>query len=836
VVSCPISLLAVILLITPRKKKWFAPFLIGSLLVASTQLLWIKELRKALPDSGYFQLLAIPSVRIGLGILGTVLILVALIRLFSSHDSVLDLGRQLERRGDHQGAARVMLDGGHTRQALRLFGKAQDWEGAAEASSRLGRTEDAARFYRKCGGESLSRAHRLFQQAGNSEEAQQCLRDYGKWLRSSGRLDEAIEVWVRSSDYERACRIVELTLKKGRLQPSLPAFSAAKRAAAETRNHKLLGALCELEGSWPDAGRYWSIAGDFHRAAAAFARAGRYTEAAELELKASQPDMAANYLLERLNKLRSQYFDLAGLSGEKSEKREFQKLTGKLVPLLKQLGRTKDLVDVLSVAGRSDEAINHLLENGMADVAAEVAVRAERWEMAGLIFEDLKRWGEAAEVYERAEQVAKAAQCSELAGDDQNAMELWKRLGRPVEAAHCLARIGSLEDGLKELHQNGLPEEACQLLKSHPGPVPDIPEIILDMAEYQVQRGHPGVAIGILQRAVLGVALQEHRLGPALALVDGLLKLGEIDKAQAQVDRILAFSFSNEQAQMLKRKIIQHRKGPSATVPAQVEVSAPEETEFAQRYEIQHELGSGGMGVVFLARDRKLDRDVAIKVLRTTSEEEAQRLKNEAMVAATLNHPGIVTIFDFEAGFDGYFIAMEYVPGETLAKLIKDDLQRVQRQLSSILIQIAESLIVAHDRQIIHRDLKPANILLTEDNRVKLLDFGIAARLDKDSGSGGICGTPYYMAPEQIRGDTPSPATDIYSLGTTAYHLATGHPPFRRGNVIQAQLEERPADPCEENPDLPRGLADIILHCLEKDPAERFADSRELAEALRALG
>jgi serine/threonine-protein kinase len=232
-----------------------------------------------------------------------------------------------------------------------------------------------------------------------------------------------------------------------------------------------------------------------------------------------------------------------------------------------------------------------------------------------------------------------------------------------------------------------------------------------------------------------------------------------------------------------------------------------------------------------------LERDVAIKVLRTTSVEEAARLEQEAKAAATLNHPGIVTIYDFEAGFDGYFITMEYVPGEALDLVIRTQPDRIRDHLLPVLVRLADAVAYAHSHQVIHRDLKPGNILLSGSHEVKILDFGIAARLDSGATAGpAVCGTPYYMAPEQIRGQDTTPATDIYALGATSFHLATGQPPFNEGNVIEAHLTQQPPDPEDLAPHLPNGLGEVILKCLEKEPGQRFESAADLREALVSVG
>jgi serine/threonine protein kinase len=194
-----------------------------------------------------------------------------------------------------------------------------------------------------------------------------------------------------------------------------------------------------------------------------------------------------------------------------------------------------------------------------------------------------------------------------------------------------------------------------------------------------------------------------------------------------------------------------------------------------------------------------------------------------------------VTIHDFEEGFDGYFIAMEYVPGEAMEDLLKANPERIRSRLVLLLLRLADAVAYAHSHHVIHRDLKPGNILLTPQDEVKILDFGIAARLDRGDGDKvSISGTPFYMAPEQIQGEPPTPATDIYAFGATAFHLATGRPPFHTGNVINDHLDKPPPNPVDLAPDLDPEIARIILRCLEKRPEDRYADTDELRADLEA--
>jgi len=772
------------------------------------------------------------------------LIIAGLVRLVVRPDADLRMAGKLKRRGDKLGAAELYRKGGGRRQALALFRQVRAWTKAAEVALELGDAHDAASLLRRAGGRHLTEASRLFRREGDTEAALRCEHDLAEWLMGDGRFDEAIEAWVRASQPLRAARAASIALNEGRLQPSHPAFHSARRAAQDARDHQLLARIHEAEDAWLDAARAWRAAGQHRRAAQNFMRASHLDEAAREEAAAGRPKESARLRIRYLDRLQERLAitNAQGAAGASEAQRLQQRIgqvTESLVRELSRLGMETELIDVLGSSGRIDEAVAMLVELGREAAAAELAHEAQRWDLAAPLLERVGRWGEASDVFELDGDFDHAARCAEKAGEDERALQLFRKLGRAHETAQCLARLGFLQDALIELHRSGLMAEASRLLRSFPGPVPDIPDVMLDLAQWIRSDGSLNEAISCLQRAVLGVALKAGRLDPAVALARLLHDAGDDEAAQEQLERVLDFDYAHQPAQELRHEIsaARHMHDYASTRPVGDEGAKPQlGASVEQRYEIQTELGRGGMGVVFQARDTRLDRDVAIKVLRTTSPEEAARLEREAKAAATLNHPGIVTIYDFEAGFGGYFIVMEFVPGVPLDELMRSDPGRVRRHMLRLLIRLADAVAYAHDHRVIHRDLKPGNILLTEGQDVKILDFGIAARLDSDSHKeSGVCGTPFYMAPEQIRGETPTPATDVYAFGATAFHLATGRPPFNKGDVIGAHLNTTAPDPLELAPDLGPGLGALILRCLEKGPEDRFSSAAELRDAVREL-
>src|SRR5438067_1625355 len=270
-------------------------------------------------------------------------------------------------------------------------------------------------------------------------------------------------------------------------------------------------------------------------------------------------------------------------------------------------------------------------------------------------------------------------------------------------------------------------------------------------------------------------------------------------------------------------------------------------------YRIIAKLGAGGMGEVYSAHDERLEREVALKIIRSgalADEAARKRFRKEALALSKLNHPNIATIFDFdfdsESGVE--LIAMEYVPGETLAERARTGAMP-EKDVIALALQIADALEEAHDRGIIHRDLKPGNVMVTPKGRAKVLDFGLAKLLRPTSGAAaapaltwsetqGVSGTLPYMSPEQLRDEAVDARSDIFSLGAVLYELTTGRQPFPEtvaSRLTDAILNHAPVPPRALNPRLSPELERIILKCLEKDPGLRYQAAKELRVDLHRL-
>ncbi len=242
------------------------------------------------------------------------------------------------------------------------------------------------------------------------------------------------------------------------------------------------------------------------------------------------------------------------------------------------------------------------------------------------------------------------------------------------------------------------------------------------------------------------------------------------------------------------------------------------------------------MGVVFLARQVSLNRPVALKMIlagQLANEIDVKRFYTEAEAAANLDHPGIVPIYEVGQHEGQHYFSMGFVEGQSLSQRLAEG-PLPSGEAAALMVKVAEAIEYAHQRGVIHRDLKPGNILLDRNGNPRVTDFGLAKRLQADSGltgSGQIMGTPSYMPPEQAgshRGEV-GPAADVYALGATLYALVTGRPPFQAATAMDTVLmvvSDEPVPPRRLNAGIPRDLETICLKCLQKEPGQRYARRR----------
>ncbi|HEX6478739.1 MAG TPA: protein kinase [Ktedonobacteraceae bacterium] len=275
----------------------------------------------------------------------------------------------------------------------------------------------------------------------------------------------------------------------------------------------------------------------------------------------------------------------------------------------------------------------------------------------------------------------------------------------------------------------------------------------------------------------------------------------------------------------------------------------------AGRYEIREHIATGGMASVFKTWDHRVERLVAIKILRSLDKNDlraVERFRREARAAAALAHPNAVTIYDFVEEFGQYFLVMEYIHGPTLKQLIGQRRHLLAHETLEIAAQVCAVLQVAHARGFIHRDIKPQNIMLASSGTpanglsvggsstllVKLTDFGIV-RVAEDAGltnSGIVLGTADYLSPEQARGEKLTASSDLYSLGVVMFEMLAGRPPFVGPTAVSIAMQHASTNPPslhQFNANVPPALEQIVMKALEKEPEDRFLSAAEMQQALR---
>jgi len=260
------------------------------------------------------------------------------------------------------------------------------------------------------------------------------------------------------------------------------------------------------------------------------------------------------------------------------------------------------------------------------------------------------------------------------------------------------------------------------------------------------------------------------------------------------------------------------------------------------RYQVIDKLGAGGMADVWVAEDLQLGRQVAVKVLHrrfTADEEFVERFRREARSAAGLQHQHVVAVYDRGEWDETYYIAMEYLPGRSLKEVVRDEGPLDPLRAVDITIQILRAARFAHRRGIIHRDLKPHNVILDDEDRAKVTDFGIAKAGASDmTQTGSIMGTAQYLSPEQAQGYAVTAQSDLYAIGIVLYEMLTARVPFEAESAVTIalkQVNEAPVPPSELNPAVPPELEGVVLRALEKEPARRFQDADEFISTLEAV-
>lgn len=825
-------------------------FLVNAFGVASLELE-----RQALSTSPLYGVLQRSgTLRLGLDLAGVLVVLGAL-RFTRPLAADVVAAREAARFGEFARAGDLLLKAGDVSGAKQMFRKGKSWARLAALEQRDGNEREAAVLYEKGGDGFAWEASRAWEAAGDPERARALVDAAMAAARAGARWDRLAEIAETTGD---SATLAEACRRLAEAQPAGPVRAALWKRTAEA---------ARAAGRPIEAAEAFRQAQDFERAGEMYLEGSRPIEAVRAFERSGALDRAAVAAASAGDTHAAQELAArdAEARGDLASAAEAWRKAGQVLraaALFERLGEYAHAAEAWSEADRAERAAPLWEKSG------DVARAAAAWEASG-------HAEKAASLYSRLDQFDKAATLFKTAGKLQLAAEALRSGGHPDEAAKLYARVGRGLDAARCLLAAGRRDRAWEELVAVPRGEPGLAETFHNLAEAHLAVGEALDAVHVMRELLGRSPVTTENIGHYRMLLRALREAGDPAEA-AEIGRVAAFDPSvlegrpalptaggagtaelNAQmpSALLRTPPALNRTGarrvpvrpsgstiPAYTAPAvpptapAAPLGAPEKPE--ERYEILAELGRGGMGVVHKALDRKLDRHVALKILpwQLRSDETAMRyFIREAKAIAALRHPNIVSLYDYGEGFGSLYLAMEFLEGPNLQKVMKTDPERVKKSWREWFVQSARGIAAAHAKGILHRDLKPANLQLDEHDILRILDFGLALPQADAGGTSKLIGSPAFFPPEVLRGELPSPASDVYSLGAAFYTLATGRWPYVGDDVLVARLERDPDDPRPFAPFLTESEVEVLLKCLARFRPDRYPDGGELLGALLAI-
>jgi tetratricopeptide (TPR) repeat protein len=503
---------------------------------------------------------------------------------------------------------------------------------------------------------------------------------------------------------------------------------------------------------------------------------------------------------------------------------------GLLARLHRERGQLGRAAEHFELAGCPREAAELLASASSFGRAAELFDRAGDALRAAEMFRSAGEWARAGDAYERALDLETAITCYQEAGETSKWVDALERKGEPFEAARIAIQHDDRARAIRLLQQVA-PEDA------------DYPDACTKLSEAYEREGHNEMAAQKLEEYLTV-------MGPEMTSPDLYSHLAELLERDDECERAIEVLES-----------LRHREPTYPHVATRIEALRKKQSEreitdsrgrasvsaglattgflSEERYELMEEIGRGGMGVVFKAHDKRLNRVVALKRLPDNLRDHPKAIQlflREAQASARLTHPNITTIYDADQEDGVFFITMELLKGQPLNKILKKRGRLAPRDVARLGMQIAAGLHYAHEQRVVHRDIKTANLFFTMDKTIKIMDFGLAKMMEEVRRAATVVGgTPFYMAPEQAVGEAVDYRADIYAFGVTLFELATGKVPFSKGDVTYHHRHTQPPDPRSLVPEVPAALAELIGQMLEKQVEDRLGSVAVAWEQLREM-
>ncbi len=701
----------------------------------------------------------------------------------------------LEEGGVYGKAGQIYSAMGDLDRAISLYEMAGENNWLADTLIKKGDYARAAEIFVKTGKNIL--AAEAYEKAGISREAARLFEDAGHTVSAANHYEKA-------GNYKKAAALFDRAYIEG--ASSLEAQSPERSAKLNEFSLK--------------AGNYFFKSGDFSKAAEAFSRCKAYSQAGEAALSGGEKERAADYF---------------------TAAKEFDRAAR----IYSDMGNIRKASEVLAEqaveTGDDTKGAAMYMEAGDYLKAAEIFDRAGDYPKAGEAYLKEMEYGSAADMFAKAEDYDRAAEAYVKAGNPRIATDLFMKNGQPEKASALAEESGDFILAADLYANLGLREKELNALQRV---LPDdhmYYSAIIRLAESFKADGNMRLAAEKYLQGINGAEADSSNLELYYNLAGVYEAAKKFEDALATYQKIQLVDFRYMDVdERIKQCVMSISRSATQQGGDEAQSEAYRAREAEKRYSILQEIGRGGMGVVYKAKDNHLNRIIALKLLTKSISSNPNVLKRfaaEARSAASLNHANIVTLFDFQQAGGRSFITMEYVEGVTLKKLMGMADRLPLTKALKIIYQCCQGLDYAHKAGMIHRDIKPSNIMISKQNIVKIMDFGLAKIAGEEtiSEAGTISGTVLYMAPEQLLGDKLDRTVDIYALGLVLYELVTGTHPYAVGDAAYHHVHSKPKPPKELRPEIPDNLNNIILSCLEKNPAKRIQSASQLALALREV-
>ena len=752
------------------------------------------------------------------------------------------------RAGQFSRAAAAYEMGGDRAHAIGLYESDQNFEKAAQCATADGQRDRAAANYIKAAEKaaaenSFAKAADYFEKAGSFGRA-------GRVYETVRRIEDALRCYERAGDIVR----IEEILRQ--LDPNEIAMKGNISQEIIRRSAELL----VRQGQHRKAAESLESLHDYVRAAEIYELAADWERAGEAYLQAELTDKAQRCYAQVTDPVKVADFNarLAKYSGDWKTAGDHFVAANKLPQAVEAYKRARDYAS----AARIYEQLKRYIMAGEMYSAAkdfraagEAYAKSHDWRNAADCFEKSGDMGQAMVAYASAGNYFRAGVLSLGAGDTAKAMEYLQRV--PPTMAEYAVATGHMAAIYASQGQRELAHELFTKVIDQIVPSPETLPILYAYGRLLEDQQMPG-AVAIFRR-ILGVDMNYQDAASRAARIERQEAAAAATRPVTEVPGLTqqaALADGSASGTITATGFVSMRTAesqlPTQTVARRDQnITQEPETRFGNqgRYVIMHEIGRGGMAIVYKAFDQHLEREMALKTFPLSSHGgigHEEVFLREARLIARLSHPNIVTIFDCGRMDFLYYIAMEYVAGENLKQLIKRKGPMAVDEFKSIFRQLNDALIYAHSQQVLHRDIKPGNIIVRSTGEIKVVDFGLAKILTdaashvaaNEDSQRTLVGTPQYMAPEQILGTPVDARTDIYALGLTMFYVLTGRTPFDVKKITdpleisRMQINSSFPRPSTLRATLPSQIDELFVRCTQKNPADRYPTVNDFAEDL----